>query len=236
MKKIIIYAFIISLLACKNDTKTKLINTLPEDAKINDKEEFSDSKDRIEENLFYQFKPDSITNAKIENVSIDYSYEIDGYKIIIGYYEPVDGKLSKYETETDYGDRLFFLNKKNELLYKGAGQGDVYLYEPYFYRNNKSDKIIIVCQLAFEYNFGGDVFLLENNKISPIGNIDVESIDMETKLVDILKIKELNDKIVFSFKSDSLLLKPGNEDIQVKNNNLRYEYANKTLRLIDYEN
>lgn len=236
MKKIIIYTFIISLIACKNETRNNLNETKIEDTKINEKEEVIGSTNSINEDLFYQFKPDSITNAKIENVSIDYSYEIDGHKIIIGYYEPINGELSKYDKETDYGDRLFFLNKKNELLYKGAGQGDVYLYEPHFYRNNKSDKIIIVCQLAFEYYFGGDAFLLENNKISPIGNIDVESIDMETKLIDILDIKEKNDKIIFSFKSDSLLLKPGNKDIQVKNNNLRYEYTNNTLRLIKDNN
>ena len=54
---------------------------------------------------------------------------------------------------------------------------------------------------------------------------------MEIPLIDILRIKENKQIITFSFDSDSILLKPGNQDELVKNNNLRYEYDYKTFRL-----
>lgn len=66
--------------------------------------------------------------------------------------------------------------------------------------------------MAFEYFFGGEAFLLENNKIRYIGNLDIESDDMEKSLTDIINIEEANNDIIFSFKSDSLLLKPGSDD------------------------
>lgn len=85
--------------------------------------------------------------------------------------------------------------------------------------------------MAFEYFFGGEAFLLENNKIRYIGNLDIESDDMDKSLTDIISIEELKNDIIFSFKSDSLLLKLGSEDILISNNNTRYIYNNSKLIL-----
>ncbi|MGD1318325.1 hypothetical protein [Chryseobacterium sp. 2R14A] len=85
--------------------------------------------------------------------------------------------------------------------------------------------------MAFEYFFGGEAFLLENNKVRYIGNLDIESDDMEKSLTDIINIEEANNDIIFSFKSDSLLLKPGSDDILIPNNNVRYIYNNSQLTM-----
>ncbi len=225
MRKIFFLLFIIFALSCKKETNSKSYNTKEKNKTI-------DFDNKSKEKLYYQFKPDSVSNIKIKKVTVDYSYEINKNKIVIGYFEPTDGKINYPDSENDWGDRLFFLNEKDKVIFKSKGVGDVYLYEPYFFKNNGNDKIIIVCQLGYEYYFGGDAFLLENGIIKHIGKIDIESTNMETKLIDILNIKELDSKIIFTFKSDSLILKPGSEDINVKNNDIKYEYFNKSLKLI----
>ncbi|MBA5792528.1 hypothetical protein H1R17_07335 [Flavobacterium sp. xlx-214] len=180
---------------------------------------------------FTKFKPDS-SFLKINRFSSNTAFQINDNYILTGYYESIDGKISYPDKENDHGHRLLFVNSKKEIKYKSFGVCDVYLYQPNFYKNGFDDRIIIVCQLAYEYFFGGEAFLIEKNKIKYLGNIDIESNDMETNLVEILKIRNENDKLIFSFDSDSLLLKPGSDDIIVKNNNIRYEYDGKSFRLI----
>ena len=122
------------------------------------------------------------------------------------------------------------LNNKNEIIFKGQGAGDTYLYQPHFYKNKSNNKILIVCQLAFEYFFGGEVFLLENNAVKYVGNIDLEPFDMDTPMTEVLKIHERKNAIHFKFDFDTLLLKPGNEDIKIKNNGVEYIYEKGILK------
>lgn len=49
---------------------------------------------------------------------------------------------------------------------------------------------------------------MEKGKIKYLGNLDIEPKNEEKKLTDVLKIKESNDGITFTFDTDSLLLKP----------------------------
>lgn len=222
----LLFFFLISTIliaSCKNEPATELVD-LNENIKKDSLVNLNDEK------VFIKYTPDSISKVKINNVTIDYSYKINKNKIIIGNYETIDGNLNPLDSEQDFGDRLFFLNENNEIIFKGKGMGDVFLYEPHFYRNNENNKIVIVCQLGYEYFFGGDVFLLENGVINHLGVIDIESTNMETKLIEILKIKEIGNKIIFTFNSDYLLLKPGSEDIVVKNNNIRYEYNQNSFQ------
>lgn len=226
MKKIIIYFIILAFLSCKKSEETnEIVKPTPTSEKIEDTI-------TIEEQEYVKFQPDSISDVAIKGFQIDSSYKIGNSKIVVGIYESIDGEISYPDTEKDWGDRLLLLNDKNLITYKSKGVGETYLYEPYFYKNKSNNKIIIVCQRAYEYFFGGDAFLLENDKIKYIGDIDVEGKFDETKLVDILKIKETMNKITFTFDSDSILLEPGSKDIYVKNNNIRYEYNNKSFKFI----
>lgn len=179
---------------------------------------------------YLEFKPDSISNVKIKGFEVISSYSYDQTKFVTGYYNPVDGKTVAPDTEKDNGQRLLVLNNKNEIIFKGQGGGDTYLYQPHFYKNKSDNKILIVCQLAFEYFFGGEVFLLENNSVKYVGNIDLEPFDMETSMTEVLKIYEKKNAIHFKFDSDSLLLKPGNEDIKIKNNDTEYIYEKGVLK------
>lgn len=176
---------------------------------------------------YMEFKPDSLTNFKLVGFDVDHAYQLGLNKIVAGYDQKVEQGDGK-----NWGDKLLLLNNKDEILFKSKGMGDVYLFEPHFYRNTVNNKIIIVCQLAFEYFFGGEAFLYENGKVEYLGNIDVEGKFEETNLTDILKVNENNNGLVFTFESDSINYKPGNEDIILKNNNIRYEYKDKKLKLI----
>ncbi|MGG5207862.1 hypothetical protein ACQWU4_02860 [Chryseobacterium sp. MIQD13] len=225
MKKIIPVLALFTLFYCKEESQKenkksarKEISEAPETAVVKDI-------------VFTEFKPESISGLKINGFDIEHAFSVEGNHIVTGNYKPIDGKMTLPDTENDWGNRLLMLNSKNEIIYKSKGIGDAYLYEPYFYKNNQNGNIIIVCQQAFEYFFGGDTFLLEKGKIKHIGNLDIEPKNEEKKLTDILKIKESDKKIIFTFDTDSLVLKPGNEDMIIRNNNVKYVYDHQSLKL-----
>ena len=180
---------------------------------------------------YHQFKADTLTNLNIADFEVLASYQLKNVKVIEGNYRPIDGKIVAPDTEKDQGRRLLILNNKNKIISKSKGVGEVYLNEPYFYKNETNNNVLIICQLGYEYFFGAEAYLLRDDHLKYIGKIDIESKNMEIPLIDILRIKENKQIITFSFDSDSILLKPGNQDELVKNNNLRYEYDYKTFRL-----
>ncbi len=226
MKKILIFLIII-FTSCYEKKNNSSHNEIIEVKNIS-----LEDKVPIENVSYYKFIPDSVSNVNVDKFNIIESYQIEKNKFIFGNFNPINDKISNPDSENNYGTRFLLLNDKNEVKYKFKGVEDVYLYKPYFYKNNRNNKIIIVCHLAYEYFFGGDVYLFENEKIEYLGNIDIEGKYEETTLIDILKINENEDKTFFTFDSDSITYKPGNEDAYVKNNNIRYEYYNKELRII----
>jgi len=177
---------------------------------------------------FYKYIPEKTSNIEIPNFKANYTYIIDENYITVGYL--YDKKQTEFDL--DYGQRLLFLDKEKKINFKSKGVGDLYLYKPYFYKNDFNEEIIIVCLKSYEYFFGGEAFLIKDKTIKYLGTLDIESNDMEKNLIDLLKIKEINRKKIFSFDSDTLLLKPGSGDILIKNNNIKYEYFNGKLKLI----
>ncbi|MFB9080014.1 hypothetical protein ACFFLS_08985 [Flavobacterium procerum] len=226
MKKALIFLIVI-FTSCSEKKSNNTQNEIIEVKNISLKDKVT-----IGNESYYKFNPDSISNVNIDRFSIIESYQIEKNKFIFGNFNPINSEISNPDYENNYGARFLLLNEKNEVKYKFKGVEDVYLYKPYFYKNNRNNKIIIVCHLAYEYFFGGDVYLFENEKIEYLGNIDIEGKYEEKTLIDILKINENEDKIFFTFDSDSITYKPGNKDDYVKNNNIRYEYYNKKLNLI----
>jgi len=219
---------ILVLISCKETSIEKKADNSAVFANLSER----DSLNNQEAINYYRFKPDSITGLQIKDFQIDNCYQLSDRKLITGYYEPLDGKIIFPDTEKDYGRRLLFLNNNNDILFKSKGVGDTYLYEPYFFKNDRNGKTLVICQLAFEYFCGGNLFLIDNNNIKYIGNIDVESGDSETKMVDIVRISEKKDKMTISFNSKSLILEPGSKDLEVKNTNVRYVYDGKIFKLI----
>lgn len=180
---------------------------------------------------YYEFKPKSNLDFKLASFGISNIYKLGTFKIVSGYYEPKDGKIIMPDTENDYGHRLLMINTADKIIYQSQGFGEVYSFQPHFYKNNKSGKIIIICQLAFEYCFGGEVFIFENGKIKHIGMLDIEHPSEEKCLIDIININEIANELIFSFKSDNLILEPGSEDILIKNKRVTYNYLNGELIL-----
>ena len=221
--KLSIYVIFLTLFSCA-DTSKKVDNVVEE--KSISIEGNSKSDNYSGENTYFEFKIDTLANFKLVGFDVSDAYQIDRNKIVVGYDKKVNPDL-----ERDWGDKLLLLNSKDEIIFTSRGVGDVYLFEPHFYKNKINSKIIIVCQLAYEYFFGGEVFLYENGKIDYVGNIDIDGNDEETSLIDILKVNEKNDRLVFTFDSDSVTYKPANEAILLKNKNIRYEYKDKKMTL-----
>ncbi|AIZ43347.1 SH3 domain-containing protein [Cellulophaga baltica] len=183
--------------------------------------------EKIELTDFYKFTPKKISDININNFRAEYLYYTQGNYVAVGHF--TNEKITEFTK--DYGQRLLFLDDKKNINFKSKGVGDLYLYKPYFYKNNQNEDIIVVCLKSYEYFFGGEVFLIKDKKIKYLGNLDIEPNDMEKSLIDILTIKEIDNKKTFLFNSDSLLLKPGSEDILILNNNVKYEYFNGKFEL-----
>ncbi len=183
---------------------------------------------------YREFQPDTVSGISLKGFDIEASYQINSLYFLTGYYEYPDGEMVYPNTETDFGDRLLVLDKQHKLRFQSKGAGDVYLFDPHFYKNAQNDKIYIVCQAAFEYYCGGDVFLVENQKIKHLGTIDISGKDMETNLIDILQIHENSKETIFSFKADSVIFNPGGEkEDLIKNTNLHYRYDGKRLEFVE---
>ena len=100
---------------------------------------------------YHQFKADTLANLTIADFEVLASYQLKNVKVIEGNYRPIDGKIVVPDTEKDQGRRLLILNNKNKIISKSKGVGEVYLNKPYFYKNDVTDDIIIVCQLGYEF-------------------------------------------------------------------------------------
>lgn len=185
----------------------------------------------VKDIVYTGFNPEKISNLQVKGFDVEHAFSVEGNRIAAGYNQSLDGNITLPDTEKDFGKRILMLNNKNEIIYKSHGSGEAYLYEPYFYKNNQNGNIIIVCQQAFEYFFGGDAFLLEKGTVKYLGNLDIEPKNEEKKLTDVLKIKESSEGIIFTFDTDSLVLKPGSEDIIIKNNHVKYVYDHQSLKL-----
>lgn len=222
--KAIAFIVVLTVFSC-TDTSKKLKNVKEKHSvSIESKNKPANYRQDIK---YFEFKPDTLTTFKLVGFDLTDAYQIGLNKIVAGYDQTVNPDYDK-----DWGDKLLLLNDKDEVLFKSKGVGDVYLFEPHFYKNGTNNKIVIVCQLAYEYFFGGEVFLYENEKIEYVGNIDIDGKYEETSLIDILKVIENNDGLVFTFNSDSVTYKPANEAIILRNKNIRYEYKNKKMKLI----
>lgn len=189
-------------------------------------------KKEIENINYFEFEPELIKeNHFLKDFEMVEGFKVGDNKIFTGIFSNEKIDFSTDKKLDDYGGkRLVALNMQNKMVYKSKGAGDLYLFQPHFYKNNSNGKILIVCQLAFEYFCGGEAFLLEKDKISYLGNLNIESNDMEIKLIDILKINENNNQITFSFKRDSLIMDPGGKDENLVSRSAKYIYNNGKLK------
>ncbi|WP_297335026.1 hypothetical protein [Algoriphagus sp.] len=192
---------------------------------------------QVEESLntksYSQIHPRKLTNFQIDQFEVDQAYELNGQKIITGNYTSEKDSLytSTNENQFDRGDRLLMLDSENDIVFQSLGFGDLYLFEPHFYRAKTSDKTIIICQKAFEYPSGGEVFILEKSTIKHIGTLAIEGNEEGKFLTDLVDIQETGNSLVFSIKSDQLTLNPGEESsIQVPNAIFAYQGGQLILK------
>ena len=193
--------------------------------------ELNDSNNPPEEIVYFQFNPIQLEEIELNGFDIDGSYEIDSILIVIAYSQ---GDLETSETPSNWGDRLILL-KGDSIKFQSIPVGDPYRYEVNFYQNIKNDKIVIVCQLGNEENYGGEAFILEGEEIKFMGNLEIESpYDRPENncLIDIIQITEKDNSIYFKFETDSLIYLGNNESRHIINNSIHYKYEDQTFRLI----
>ncbi|WP_062052874.1 hypothetical protein [Aquimarina longa] len=168
-------------------------------------------------------------NFKEKNFDITSVYNLEKNFLVIGNYIPINGKITFPDTIKDYGIRILFLNDKKEITYKSHGLMDVWHCNPTFYKNGS--KFILVCQLSMEQDCGLEVYVIENTNIKFIGNINVETSSEESQVINFLKIRKQGEKLIFSFKSDTLLLNIN--DKFIKKSKVEYEYFKNKLVLLN---
>ncbi|WP_186754057.1 PA3715 family protein [Echinicola salinicaeni] len=194
--------------------------------------EYSEVEEGFETKSYSKIHPRKLENFQLDKFEVDQAYELNGQKIITGNYIPEKGKhdTSSDESQSDWGDRLLILDSANNVVFQSHGHGDYYLFEPHFYKTEVSNKIIIICQKAFEYPFGGEVFILEKERIKHIGTLDIEGTEEGQYLTEKVDIQEIGNSLVFAIKSNQLVLKPG-EEFSTQVTNAIYVYQGNQLIL-----
>lgn len=175
---------------------------------------------------FTEFNPELIRGIEIDSFQIDEVYSLDSVFIFPAYCE---GDLESYPNPKNWGDRLVLL-KNGMIEFQSKPVGDVYLFEPHFYKNQVNSTIIIICQLGFEYLCGGQAFSYKNDEIKYIGDLEIASTNEEFGLAQIVKIHEDGENIYFNFIADSLIFQPGHKD-EIIENNIQYIFDGHSLRL-----
>lgn len=189
------------------------------------------SDDRKKEISYVKFDPDQLQRIELDGFDINEAFQIDSCKIIIAY---SDGDLETSSTPTDWGDRLILM-QGDSIHFQSKPVGDPYQYEPFFYRNPTNNKVIIICQLGNEENYGGEAFILENDSIEFIGEINIEN-PKETPdnqgLIEMIRISEIENAIYFNFDSDTLIDLTNDDWNRVKNDSIHYVYKEHHFTLI----
>lgn len=199
--------------ACKSSSKD-------DHATINEQDSFDDQKKEIS---YLKFDPVKLEEIELDGFDINEAFQIDSCIIIVAFSE---GDMVTSENPSDWGDGLTLM-KGDSILYQSKRVGDPYRYEPFFYHNTTNDKIIIICQLGNEENYGGEVFLLENGSIEFMGEINIENPNEtpdNTGLIEIIQISEVENAIYFNFDSDTLIDLTNDEWNRVKNDSIHYVY------------
>ncbi len=196
-------------------------------ATINEQDSSGDPKKEIS---YLKFDPDQLEGMELDGFDINETYQIDSFKIIIAFSE---GDMVISENPSDWGDGLTLM-KGDSILFQSKRVGDPYLYEPFFYHNTTNSKVIIICQLGNEENYGGEAFLLENGSIEFIGKINIENpketID-NSGLIEMIRISEFENAIYFNFDSDTLIDLTNDDWNRVKNDSIYYVYKEHNFAL-----
>lgn len=182
--------------------------------------------------IFYTpYKADSIKYDSIPHFYKNSSYKLGNRILVEGSYEATDGNFTPPDTKDDNGHRLMLFDLNKKLLYKSQGQGDVYVYEPNFFTNKVNNNVLVFARLGYEYNFGGDLYLIKNGTIKFLGNLDIEPNTEEKSLVDVMKISQKDEQYKITFDYDSLVVNPaGAYPKAFKNNGTHYIYHGKKLK------
>lgn len=179
---------------------------------------------------YERFLPEQKKGVNIPSYDIDSIYDFDSLQVLIAY---SDGDLETSEEPTNWGDRLMLM-KGDSILFESKPVGDPYQYEPFFYRNSENNKVIIICQLGNDDNYGGEAFLFEDGSIEFMGEILLESpyeTEYNTGLIEIIRISELDNTIFFNFEADTLVDVRTNDWLTIKNESIHYIFQDHSLTL-----
>ena len=103
------------------------------------------------------------------------------------------------------GLRIMLLTREADrfkVRYLSYGTGESRVYRPAFYRGN--NKVVVVCEMAAEYSWGLDAYLLENNQMKKLGNLNIaaqyDTEDHPESAIPFLHIAESEEALHFRFK------------------------------------
>ena len=105
---------------------------------------------------FVKYNPEIINNFRHKNFQKSDAFLIQDLQVMIA---------RNKENQSYFAPHLVALNKQNKIIFEAEGTDDLFQYNPHFFISKDKKQVIICIQMAYEYNIGMDIFLIENNTI-----------------------------------------------------------------------
>lgn len=135
-----------------------------------------------------------------ENIELRSHHVIETYRLNNDEYI-----LITKNPDISIGYQLIYLDCSSEegrckTKFTSEKQGEIYVYQVHFYQFREG-KYIIIAEKGFEYSLGIDIFLLEGNECSFIGEIPVSDSD-RSSVIDQTSIVNTEDEYELHFKGE----------------------------------
>jgi hypothetical protein len=170
---------------------------------------------------------------------VEYAYKYDELTYIFGSYSQRPDNLP----ENDYdGIRLLVIDSDNKMIFRSKGSADSYSLTPTFYMLDNKSPIFILAEIGDEGgSWGNVVFMIQNNRVKSIGNINLavpkKEDDLTTSVSNIgefTRIIKKGKEFQFDFDVDTVYFDPlGANEKAYDGRKIHYLYDNKSFRLIE---
>jgi len=177
-------------------------------------------------------------NPEIIQLTKDNKFKLDGFNVQDSYVlNQKERFVIANQLTTDNakieGLRLLYI-EENKIKFKSEDVGESYIYRPTFYKF-KDDRIIIVCELGFEYSTGVDVFEYNKGQITKLGYIDIASNVDDNNPASIVPNMTIEfmygDQYNFKFKGRVFINPGGKDETKIEGEKLKGIYIRDTRKI-----
>ncbi len=170
----------------------------------------------------------TIEKSEIVQLDKDGNFELKNFKIRDAYILSNTERFviaSEIKVPDDHKGLRLLYTENNELKFKSQDVGESYIYRPTFFKFPRNS-FIVVCERAFEYSLGVDVYEFSNGKIIPIGTLDlgIEEDGQSTSIVPKMTIERVGDQFRFGFAGKVIVNPGGPNETKIDGEKLKATY------------